>query len=89
MPAAMQVLARDPKGADQIRRTRHHLEHQAGLLAKGDISAPTRLHGKQMPGLSDLAAAGPKLQVRYATRPDGAEITFSAEDIHLITAVQC
>jgi hypothetical protein len=83
----MQVIARDPKDADQIRMIQHHLEHEAGLFQKGDFSDPARLHGKQMPGLSDLAAAGAKLHVRYSTMSDGAQVSFRSNDIHVITAV--
>jgi hypothetical protein len=83
----MQVMARDPKDADQIRMIQHHLEHEAGLFQKGDFSDPARLHGKQMPGLSDLAAAGSRLQVQYIPTPDGAKVSFTSNDIHVITAV--
>lgn len=83
----MRVVARDPKDAEQIGMIRQHLEHEAGLFAQGDFSDPMRLHGKEMPGLSELAAAGPKLQVRYAATPEGAEVTFTSNDVHVITAV--
>ena len=83
----MRVVARDPKDAGQIRMIRHHLEHEAALFKTGDFSDPAKLHGKQMPGLSDLAAAGSKLDVRYGTVSEGAEIVFESSDIHVITAV--
>jgi hypothetical protein len=83
----MRVVARDPKDAEQIRMIQQHLEHEAALFQRGDFSDPSRLHGKQLPGLAELEAAGPKLQVRYASRADGAEVSFTSGDIRVITAV--
>jgi hypothetical protein len=82
-----QVLAKDYADAEQIRRIRQHLEHEAERFRAGDFSDPARLHGADMPGLRELSAGAADLSVKYATLPDGAELVFSSQDIRLITAV--
>ena len=54
-----QVVAKDPKDAQQVRLTREHLQEIAGQFAKGDFSGPSHIHGNDMPGLNDLKQAKP------------------------------
>jgi hypothetical protein len=81
------VLVRDPADADQIPLIRQHLRHEAEKFQNGDYSDPARLHGKDMPGLKDLQAGAAKMTISYQSLPLGAEITFSAPDVHLLTAL--
>jgi hypothetical protein len=81
------VLAKDPADAKQIALVRQHLQHESERFQKGDFSDPAALHGEEMPGLRELAAGTARLTVTYASLPAGAEITFAAQDIRLVTAV--
>jgi hypothetical protein len=81
------VVAKDPADSAQIRLIRQHLSHEASQFKSGDYSDPMSLHGRDMPGVSQLSAAGGRLEVEYQDLPAGARITFVATDPELITAI--
>jgi len=83
-----QVIVRgDAVDADLVGHIQHHLSMEAGAFQSGDFSDPAKLHGQSMPGLRELQANAPKIEVTYKPLPNGAEIRFRSSDIHLITAV--
>ena len=83
-----QVIVKDTGNSKQIELIRQHLTKISEEFSHGDFSDPEKIHGKDMPGLAALRTAKPgQLQVQYKELPDGAEITYSAEDKALITAV--
>ena len=81
------VVVRDTAAKDQVGPIQQHLKHEAERFQTGDFSDPRKLHGNDMPGLKDLQTGGSKIKVSYAPLSDGAEITFSTEDRHLLTAI--
>ena len=82
-----QVVIRNPADLDQVPLIQQHLRHEAMRFASGDYSDPTSLHGAEMPGLQELTAGAARIKVDYEALPNGAQITFSTDDIHLVTAV--
>ena len=83
-----QVIVRDPRNSKQINLIRQHLTKISGEFSQGDFSDPEKIHGKDMPGLAVLRTAKPgQLHVQYKELPNGAAITYSAEDKALITAI--
>jgi uncharacterized protein (DUF305 family) len=82
------VTANDPANQTQITLIQQHLTDLAQRFQQGDFSEPAALHGAAMPGLSDLAAAGSRLQVAYTALPDGAQLRFTAQDPTTLTALQ-
>jgi hypothetical protein len=83
-----QVIVRDAGNSKQIELIRQHLVKISGEFNRGDFSNPEKIHGKEMPGLSVLRTAKPgQLHVQYQELPNGAEITYSAEDKGLISAI--
>ncbi len=83
-----QVIVKDTGNSKQIELIRQHLTKISGEFSHGDFSGPEKIHGKDMPGLAALRTAKPgQLHVQYKELPDGAEITYSAEDKALITAI--
>ena len=83
-----QVIVREAGNSKQIDLIRQHLTKISGEFSHGDFSNPEKIHGKDMPGLAVLRTAkSGQLQVQYKELPDGAEITYSAEDKALITAI--
>jgi hypothetical protein len=81
------VVTRDVGAADQIPLIQQHLKHEAEQFQKGNYSDPAELHGPSMPGLKELQEGATRIKVKYTQLPNGAEITFETQDLHLVTAV--
>lgn len=82
-----QVIADDPSDDAQIALIQQHIQHEAMRFSSGDFSDPSSLHGGDMPGIKELAAGAAQIKVTYTALPDGAQITFTTQDLRLITAV--
>jgi len=82
-----EVIADDPADEAQIALIRQHLQHEALRFSSGDFSDPTSLHGSDMPGVSELAQGADRMTIEYAELPNGAQITFTTVDLHLLTAL--
>ncbi|MBE7552619.1 MAG: hypothetical protein HS126_16235 [Anaerolineales bacterium] len=82
-----QVIAKDPGDKAQISLIQQHLQHEAMRFGTGDFSDPTSLHGAEMPGVKELAGSTTQVKIEYTTLPNGAQITFTTQDLHLITAI--
>jgi hypothetical protein len=82
-----QVVTKDLNDTTQVALIQQHLEHEAMKFSKGDFSDPAALHGATMPGLKDLAAGAAYVKVLYSALPNGAQITFVTQNVHLITAI--
>jgi hypothetical protein len=82
-----QVIADDPGDSAQVELIQMHLQHEAMRFAAGDFSDPASLHGSGMPGIPEMSAGFERIRVEYAVLPDGGQITFTTDDLHLITAV--
>lgn len=83
-----QVIVRDPGNSKQIQLIREHLRKISAEFSHGDFSNPEKIHGKEMPGLAALRSAKEgQLHVQYKELPNGAEITYSAENQALIAAI--
>ena len=81
------VVVRDTSAREQVPFIQQHLKHEAERFQQGNYSDPAMLHGSDMPGLSELQAGASHIKVTYAALPDGAELSFSTEDRHLLTAI--
>jgi hypothetical protein len=81
------VVTRDSSAKEQVALIQQHLKHEAERFQQGDYSDPGMLHGTDMPGLKELQTGGSKIKVSYLALPEGAEITFSTDDRHLLTAI--
>jgi len=82
-----EVIARDSGDREQIALIQQHLQHEAMRFSMGDFSDPASLHGADMPGIRTLALAASKIKIDYTPLPNGAQITFTTHDLHLITAI--
>ena len=81
------VVVKDRTDSGQISLIRQHLREEASRFQRGDYSDPTNLHGATMPGLAELQNGAEHIKVTYADLPDGAEIIFETQDVHLLTAI--
>jgi len=83
-----QVVVKKAGDAEQVRLTRLHLQEIREQFLKGDYSGPTRIHGQDMPGLSELKAAGPgQVAITYKDIKDGAELGYTTANAELVTAL--
>jgi len=82
-----QVVARDSNDTEQIGLIRPHLQHEAMRFMAGDFTDPTSLHGADMPGVKELSKDSAQIKIEYSALPNGAQITFTTVDLHLITAI--
>lgn len=83
-----QVVVRgDKPQPQQVRMIQQHLAQEAEAFRKGDFGDPAHLHGATMPGLREMQAGAPKMEITYRPLPNGAEIRFRSGDIQLVTAV--
>jgi hypothetical protein len=82
-----QVVVKDASDQEQIRLINQHLSDISERFKQGDFSKQRRIHGDDMPGLAELAAANGAVHFDYRPLPNGAEIEFSAEDSSLVDAI--
>jgi hypothetical protein len=76
-----QVIVKNKANTDQIKLIRQHLGKISEEFKHGDFSNPAKVHGNNMPGLSELRKAKPgELQVSYRELADGAEITYQTNN---------
>src|SRR6187551_1752952 len=53
------VVVKDKSDTEQIGLIRAHLSEISGDFKRGDFSKPARIHGEDMPGLSELKSTKP------------------------------
>ena len=82
-----QVIVKNPSDKEQIKPIQEHLQHLATEFRAGDFSTPSSLHGTDMPGLKELAAGAVRIKIEYAALPNGGQISFTTDDLHLVTAI--
>jgi hypothetical protein len=82
-----QVITKNPEDSAQVALIQQHIQHEVMMFGAGDFSDPTTLHGDEMPGIKELTAGGDQIKIGYAELPNGAQITFTTQDLHLITAI--
>jgi hypothetical protein len=71
----------------QIDLIREHLREEQVSFSHGDYSDPARVHGMDMPGVSELAAGYQRITVTYRDEPAGARLTYETSDPALIDAI--
>jgi len=81
------VTAKDPNDTEQIALIRSHVELEAAQFQQGNFADPARLHGGDMPGLSELSAGAQHINIQYAELPNGAQIRYTTDDAKLIDAL--
>jgi len=82
-----QVIAKDSTDRVQIELIQQHLQHEAMRFRVGDFSDPSSLHGGDMPGVKELSLGATQVTIEYVALPNGAQITLTTQDLHLLTAI--
>lgn len=84
----LRVIAKDASDASQIALIRSHLQKIQTQFKQGDFSAPSRIHGAEMPGLAELQAAKPgDISIDYRPLKAGAELTYKTKNPKLLNAL--
>jgi hypothetical protein len=81
------VTADDPQDVRQIDLIRAHLREEQVSFSSGDYSDPARIHGMDMPGVSELASGYQGITVTYRDEPAGGRLTYETSDPALIDAI--
>jgi len=82
------VVAKNPSDKTQVRLIREHLRSIGEQFRNGDFSAPSQIHGDDMPGLAQLKAAKPgQISIDYKDVRAGGQLTFRTHDATLIVAL--
>lgn len=82
-----QVIVNNPDDSEQIALIQQHIQHEIILFSAGDFSDPSSLHGNEMPGVRELSADAAKIKMEFTALSNGAQITFTTQELHLITAI--
>lgn len=82
------VVAKDRSDAAQVRLVRDHLRAIRRQFLQGDFSAPSHIHGGDMPGLARLKAARPgQIAISYRDVAGGGELTYRTGNRELVDAL--
>lgn len=82
------VIAKNISDQEQVSLIRVHLSEISNEFKQGNFSNPEKIHGEDMPGLSELKAAKPgEIKIEYKALPTGAQIDYSTESPQLINAI--
>lgn len=82
-----QVIADDPNDSAQITLIQQHIQNETRRFNAGDFSDPSLLHGDDIPGVQELVAGVAQIKIEYAALPNGAQITFTTQNLRLLTAI--
>ena len=82
------VVAKSADNTQQIKLIQEHLLKIANEFKKGDFSATERVHGADMPGLTQLKMAEiDDIKFEYKALPNGAQIHYSTEYPQFVEAL--
>jgi hypothetical protein len=66
---------------------RTHLRTEAQNFRRGNYSDPAKIHGMDMPGVTELEAGAARVKVVYAQTRGGAQITYTSTEPTLTSAL--
>lgn len=79
------VVAKNRSDNTQVSLIREHLRSIEEQFRNGDFSAPSQVHGDEMPGLAQLKAAKPgQISIAYKDVDAGGQLTFRTHDTALV-----
>ncbi len=82
------VVAKSANDTRQIKSIQSHLLKIADEFRKGDFSVTERVHGADMPGLTQLKMAKTDdIKFEYKELPNGAQIHYSTEYPQFVQAL--
>lgn len=82
-----QVVVKEDADSEQIALIRAHLRKEAEQFRAGNFTDPGEIHGREMPGLTELREHNGRIEIRYSELPNGAQIEYITDDTQLIEAI--
>ena len=74
------VVVKSADNTEQIKLIQAYLLKKTEAFSKGDFSETERIHGSNMPGLTQLKLAQPyDIKFEYKALPNGGQIHYSTE----------
>ncbi|MEO1620312.1 MAG: hypothetical protein AAFU53_04665, partial [Cyanobacteria bacterium J06632_3] len=64
-----------------------HLQEESTKFQAGDFSAPAKIHGEDMPGLTSLQSGFSDINVQYTALSDGGQIRYATDSADLVLAI--
>jgi len=82
------VVAKNFGDTEQVNLVRKHLHELQAQFRKADFSAPSHIHGAEMPGLAELRSArAGQIAIDYEDVDGGAQLTYRTADPKLVEAL--
>ncbi len=81
------VVVNKPSDTHDRDLIRSHLQTEANNFRHGNYSDPAKIHGMDMPGVNELQHGATHINVVFAEIPGGAQITYTAAQAPLISAL--
>lgn len=82
------VTVKNLSDQEQVSLIRMHLSEISNEFQQGNFSSPEKIHGENMPGLSELKAVKPgEIKIEYKVLPTGAQISYSTESPQFADAI--
>ncbi|SFK78144.1 hypothetical protein SAMN05216302_101526 [Nitrosomonas aestuarii] len=83
-----QVIVKNGSNVEQVQLIRDHLMEISEAFKQRDFSNPESMHREDMPGLTELRAAGSnQITIEYMALPDGTQIKYSSKLSRLVSAI--
>jgi hypothetical protein len=83
-----QVVSKIKNDEAQVMLIQKHLQDIRVQFLKGDFSAPAKIHGQEMPGLSALMASkAGQITIEYQSIEGGAELVYLTNNADLVLAL--
>lgn len=70
-----------------LRRRRRCRAVREASFSSGNYADPARIHGMEMPGVSELAVGYQRINVTYRELPAGATLDYRTDDPALVNAI--
>ncbi len=82
------VVVKNSSDIAQVILIRQHLQGIREQFLKGDYSAPSHIHGQDMPGLAELRGAKTgKIAIAYRDIKGGAQLSYQTSDATFVAAL--
>lgn len=82
------VVVKDAADLPQMQLIRQHLHDIRSQFERGDFSGPTHIHGQDMPGLAQLAAAQRgQIVITYQEVDGGGQLRYHTAEAALVLAL--
>ena len=83
----IEVTAKKPDDVASIAQIREHLRHIAQVFSEGNFTTPALVHGRKVPGVEEMKAAGKTVSYSFEEIDRGAHVRIAAITPAAVAAV--